>query len=556
MPSIQLLSEETINQIAAGEVIENPACVIKELVENSLDAGATKITVEISEGGLKLIRVIDNGSGMEAEDARLSLQRHATSKMRHFKDLFKLTTMGFRGEALAAIGAVSKLTLTTSVTKVGIKIEMEGGTLKSERAAGRARGTTVEVSQLFYNVPARKKFQKSAAALSAEIFRLVTQLALGSPSVHFELITNGRKSLSIPPSLSLHQCAEMLIGAEFATHCFSIDFKEGGLELAGLLGSPQIARPNRLGQYLFLNGRAIYCATLNFAIRDAYGTRLDDKRHPVYLLHLQLPTDLVDVNVHPQKREVRLRDERLIKQRVQEAIASAFNASAPPAKSVSFERPDFSFSALPFSLREEPSFSMELPFQQDETRILGLFVSYLLVEGASVSSQYDGLLLVDLRLVRFRLIYDQLMQSSSNKEKQGLLLPFTIDCTPVEAAMMLTHLDAIESLGFIIRPAGKELFLIEALPPFLQMEDVKPLLGELSQLLQEFIGKSDIEERRRSALALATARFAKNRQSFNVEEARELMRALRTSSDPAHSPQGHPTMVHLSRDELQKLFSN
>lgn len=550
MPMIQLLSEETINQIAAGEVIENPACVVKELIENSLDAGADKIVVTIQDGGLELIRVVDNGCGMDAEDARLCLQRHATSKMRHFTDLFQLTTMGFRGEALAAVGSVSKLTLTTAISGAGISIEMEGGVIKSEQAIGRARGTTVEIRELFYNVPARKKFQKSATALSAEVFRVVTGLALSAPSVHFELISGGRKALTALPCQSALERAQLMMGLEFSKESIPLLFEEGEFKLQGLLGSPQNSRPNRLGQYLFLNGRVVQCAALGYAIREGYGTRLDEKRHPIYLLHLNIPTDLVDVNVHPQKREVRLRDERVLKQRVQEAVEKAFHIPAPRAEFFDFKPVDFSFAPLPLSLREESVAESVLPLQQPEEKILGLIGPYLLVEGS------NGLLVVDLRLARFRLLFDQLMQAEEGCEKQGLLLPITFHCTPLEAAMLLTHLEAIEALGFAIRPVGKDLFLVDAVPSFLDTSDLKPLLIELSALLQEFIGKAEIQQQRRRKLALTTARFAKNLKSYNVGEARELMRALRASSDPVNSPDGHPIMVHLGLDELQRLFSN
>lgn len=551
MPRIQLLSDETINQIAAGEVIENPACVVKELVENALDAGADKIVIKVLEGGLSLISVTDNGCGMDADDARRCLQRHATSKMRNFQDIFELTTMGFRGEALAAIGAVSKLTLTTSEGEVGTRIEMEGAKLISERPIGRARGTTIEVEDLFFNVPARKKFQKSSAALSAEIFRVVTQLALASPTVHFELISNRKMALNAVPCSSILERAELLIGTEFTQSCLPLLFEEGELKLEGLIGSPQQSRPNRLGQYLFLNGRAVQCASISYAIRDGYGTRLDEKRHPLYLLHLKIPTDLVDINVHPQKQQVRLREERVIKKKIEGAVAGALAGPAPKMPTFEFEEVDFSFAPLPLSMREEPPLQNELPLEPQSPKILGLVGPYLCVEDPKSS----GLGIYDLRQVRFRLFYDRLMKKEESKEKQGLLLPFTFDCTAVEAAMLLTHLEAIEELGFSIRPAGKQLFLVEALPPFLEVGQVKPLMADLSHLLQEFIGVAEIEESRRKKLAFATARFAKNRQSFNVREAEELLRLLPRSSDPTHSPEGDPIMVHLSQNDLQKLFS-
>lgn len=557
MSRIQLLSEETINQIAAGEVIESPTSVVKELIENAIDADAKKITIEISQGGLQVVRVIDDGIGMEKEDALLSIQRHATSKMHSAKDLFSLTTMGFRGEALAAIGAVSKLALTTATDGLGVKILVEAGVWRSKHSVARVRGTTVEVKELFFNVPARKRFQKNPNVLSAEIFRLVMQLALGFPSIHFTLISNRKTTINALVCSSFQQRAESLIGVEFATKAFPVEYKEGELVLDGLLGTPLQARSNRLNQYLFLNRRLVRCEFIALTIREAYGNRLDEKQHPSYLLYLQLPTDLVDINVHPQKREVRLRDERLIKKRIMEAISSAFTAPYVESKEIAFEpSSSFIFSEVTPMFEETANASQELPFSSMKPRIIGIFMQYLLLEAASVNPCFNGLLLIDLCLARFRIFYDQLMKSRIEIEKQGLLLPLTMHCTVVEAAMLLTHLNEIESQGFSIRPVGKELFLIEAIPSFLSTVEIKNVLSALCELLQSFIGKSNIEEERRMKLALITANFAKNKQSFTLEEAEKLLCKLYDSSDPGYSPQGEPITVHLKLNEIQNLFSN
>lgn len=558
MPRIQILSEETINQIAAGEVIESPSSVVKELIENAIDADAKKITIEISQGGLNLIRVIDDGIGMEKEDALLSIQRHATSKMQNPKDLFSLITMGFRGEALAAIGAVSKLVLTTATNGLGIKILIEAGVLKSERAVARVRGTTMEVKELFFNVPARKKFQKNPNVLSAEIFRLVTQFALGFPSIHFILISNRKTTLNALACSSFQERAENLIGVEFATKSFPIKYKEEELHLHGLLGTPLQARPNRLNQYLFLNRRLVYCELINLTIREAYGNRLEERRHPSYLLYIQLPTDLVDINVHPQKREVRLRDERLLRKRIVEAISSALTTSNGERRQFEFmpSSSPFIFSEVMPMFQENYSADQELPYSPMRQRTVGIFTHYLFLEGAASSPEFDGLLLVDLCLARFRIFYDQLLKRELEREKQGLLLPLTVHCTVIETAMLLTHLNEIESQGFSIRPVGKELFLVEAIPSFLSTIEVKPVLMELCELLQNFIGKSNIEQERREKLALVTARFARNKRNFTLEEAEELMNLLYASSDPRYSPQGDPISVSLSLNEIQNLFSH
>ena len=322
--TIHLLSDETINQIAAGEVIENPASVIKELIENSLDAGATKIAVDIAGGGLKLIRVSDDGKGMNREDARMSIVRHATSKIIHAHDLFHIATMGFRGEALASVASISKMTLMTAQEgQVGTELEIEKGQVIKESSLARNRGTTIEVRSLFYNVPARKKFQKSSAAISAEIFRVMTVMSLGHPDVQFELTSNGRKVLKTLAQ-GVQQRAKELLGEEFVAGSHLLKFQEGPLSFSGLIGAPTNTRANKMGQYLYLNRRAVVCCQISEAVREGYGTRIDERRHPIFLLNLDVPCDLVDVNVHPQKLNVRLRKEELFRNKVSEAITLSF----------------------------------------------------------------------------------------------------------------------------------------------------------------------------------------------------------------------------------------
>lgn len=546
MPQIQLLSEEAINQIAAGEVVENPASVVKELVENSLDAGSTEIHIDIAFGGLNLIRVSDNGSGMEKEDALLSIQRHATSKILQFNDLFRLSTMGFRGEALAAIAAVSKMTVMTA-TEVGTKLEIDAGEVKKVGPCARQRGTTVEVRDLFFNVPARKKFQKTPPALAAEVYRLVTTLALSRPDVSFSLCSSGKTVLE---TMAFGERAEQLIGSAFVKESITVSFEEGGLKLTGRLGLPSQARQNRMGQYLFINQRAVICAPINFAIREAFGNRLEDKAHPSYLLHLSLPPDLIDVNVHPQKREVRLRDEKAIRQVLQEAIRQSFEEPLRPIITFSPQEP-ISWQETPafnFLAQEEP---LTLFPVQEEIRVVGLYAHFLFIE------EGEGLCAVDLCNARYRLIYNQLMDAKADSlEKQGLLLPFTVDCNPVEAAMILTHMEAIEALGFHMRSAGKQLFMIEAIPPFMREADVKAFILEAAGALQSFIGGSDIAVKRKEKLALLAARFAKNQKIFNVEEAVSIVRALKKTHSNRDCPQGTLTQVVISRDEIQRLFTH
>lgn len=329
---IRILSEHTINKIAAGEVIENPASVVKELVENSIDSGASEICVEIKGGGRQLIRVSDNGSGMGSDDALLCLERHATSKIREVEDIYSIHTMGFRGEAVPSIASISKFTILTSLSgaEEGTMVMVEGGNILQTCPVARHPGTTIEVKSLFFNIPVRKKFQKSPMHDSNEIFKLFSNIALGNPHIKFQLISN-QETLLLTPSYpqnsslqeKLQQRIASVLGDDFLSGLCPIEGMENDFKLAGFIGLPSFTRHNRTGQHLFINQRAVLSPLVSFAVRDGYGTALMTNRHPVYVLHLTLPGGLIDVNVHPQKREVRLRQEQAIRDMIIRSVEQA-----------------------------------------------------------------------------------------------------------------------------------------------------------------------------------------------------------------------------------------
>lgn len=331
---IRVLNDQTINKIAAGEVIENPASVVKELVENSLDAGATHICVEIQEGGRQLIRISDDGCGMSSDDALLCLERHATSKIREVEDIEALLTMGFRGEAVPSIAAISKFTLLTSPKTEGEKenegtfINIEGGRLLSCSPATRSHGTTIEVKSLFFNVPVRRKFQKSPTFDIQEILKMLGFLALAYPAIQFELISDQKSILKTPlsssPNISFHDLLgkrlESILGTDYATASLPLKFQQDPYELIGYIGAPHSHKPNRTGQHLFINQRLVYSPLIASAVREGYGTMLPTHRYPIFVLHLRMPGNLLDVNVHPQKKEVRLRQELQLKETIIHAV--------------------------------------------------------------------------------------------------------------------------------------------------------------------------------------------------------------------------------------------
>ncbi|HSX04507.1 MAG TPA: DNA mismatch repair endonuclease MutL [Rhabdochlamydiaceae bacterium] len=569
---IHILSEQTINQIAAGEVIENPTSVVKELVENALDAGANYITIEISAGGMQLIRVSDNGSGMDREDALLSIKRHATSKLTEAKDLFELRSLGFRGEALASIAAISKFTLMTAKEdREGTKIEVEGGEEKLFEPFARTKGTTIEVRSLFYNVPARKKFQKSTTVSASEIFKLATIFGLSHPEVSFELISNGKKTISAP-SLSgqdfekaLSNRLLALLGEDYASSNYKMQFSQGALTFQGVLGSPSLARPTKTGQYLFINRRAITCPLIQETIKESYGTRIAAQRHPIFLLHFSIPPDLVDVNVHPQKREVRLRDERFFREKIGEAmqrtlkdsVSLSFQPSHDFIDEAPFEPSKIQGAFLSMKFQEEKSSAVtELSAKTGEPREIGLFAHYLFLEGWSVNPEYDGVLIVDLQLALRRVAFEEYLRNDHlQKEKQGLIIPYTLMLSSIDAAMVMTHLPAIESIGFSLHPIGKDIFMIDAIPPFLNEKDAKEAIVEMALELQAFIGKQPQDEKKRKQLAYIASCRAKLQKQYSRQEALLLFKELLGSSSPQQCPKGNPTMVHLNSYEISRLFN-
>jgi len=551
---IHLLSEQTINQIAAGEVIENPASVVKELIENGVDAGATHIRVEILSGGFQWIKISDDGSGMSPDEAVLSLQRHATSKIQNADDLFSLTTMGFRGEALASIAAISKMTLLTALERApAIRLEIEGGKTIEAGPDARARGTSIEVRSLFYNVPARKKFQKSAAASSAEITKVVTQLALAHPEVGFEFVQQNQVQFNLPPSSRelLKNRAAVLLGEEYVHSLHALEMNGAW----GWVGDPLHSRHNRSGQYLFINSRPVFCPAVSFAVRDAYGTRLGADRHPIYLLHLSIPPEFLDVNVHPQKREVRLREERIVKQLLHTAVNDALFPREPlPAPmlanvSLSFTAPDFS---APLLLQEEQE---ETPLQElpliMEIEPIGLYRHYLFVDAERVPSRFScegpGVVWFDLPAVESRLQFERLLKNSQKVQSQGLLIPLTLSYSRAEAEQLRGHFEIFHSFGLQIREIGQSVFLIDAIPPALEEQEVSIVLEEMIRELKT----TDLK--RKWALCICR-RVRARKKSYHLREASHLIKELAQAEDPWHCPQGKKTLFYLREEDIENSF--
>jgi len=588
---IRVLSDTTINQIAAGEVIESPASVVKELVENALDAGSKKIIVEMQGGGLHLLRITDDGSGMNRDDALLCLERHATSKIHDAKDLFSIQTMGFRGEALASIASISKLTLTTSLDQIGVQLEVEAGKIKSIDPHPRNKGTTIEVRHLFYNVPARKKFQKSPSACASEITRALTNLSLGYPGVSFELYNYDEKVFSAE-GLETDSFREKMerrvietLGKEFLSSVIHIEEKEGPLTLKGIIGTPENTRHNRTGQYLFINQRAVVSPGISFAVRDAYGTRIGSDRHPVYVLHIDMPYNLLDVNVHPQKKEVRLSQEPWIKEMLQKAIQRSLEK---PVSSMASYKPepfaDFSFDEdelanfasrpkredpLPFVFREERQATdlvePTLTLGYEKLAVIGLWSHYLLLEPdslrerISLNMEEGGLCLVDLHAAKARVIFERLLLSTKEPcHKQGLMFPLSFEMPVFEVEGLLSYMPNLNHMGFSISQAGPKAFIVDAIPSFLEESDVQNILHEIgaSSISLDNDDTESLEMKKVRHLAEVSCRFVGRRKgAYLPYEAVALAEELLKTSSPCHCPQGSKTIAYLSAKDVSTFFS-
>lgn len=564
MSKIRVLSEHTINKIAAGEVIENPASVVKELVENALDAGATEITVEIRGGGRQLIRITDNGSGMDSDDALLCLERHATSKLKEVEDLQTIETMGFRGEAVPSVAAISKMAIRTCLQgkSVGTLLQVEGGQVRNVSSAPCQEGTTFEVKDLFFNVPVRKNFQRSPAYDAQEIQKMLTQLALAHPQIRFALISN-QETVFAAKSPSLQGRIDEVLGKEFAQGLKPVK-QVGDLTIEGFLGEPAFARSNRSGQYLFINKRCVFSPLVAYALREGYGPSLPAQRHPTYVLHLTLPGTLVDVNVHPQKKEVRLRQEQELKELLIKSVESIlytapkvdFTPKMELPSSCSYET--FTPSRFPMQFKEAPEIPSPLALQptlfapikplKATLKVVATLPGYILIE------KEEGIALVDQRRAHMRIIFDQLRQSSQITE-QPLLIPFTIELALEEAEALKSYIPLFNAMGIALREFGPRTFSVDALPTTFGNVDVEALILTLLKKIHEFRDQEAFQRHQESIIAEGAAKAAIGREKkLSIEEAQSLINRWNNCEEGELCPQGKKVSAYLRKEEFSKWF--
>ena len=585
---IRVLSEITINQIAAGEVIESPSSVVKELCENSLDAGAKRIIVEVEGGGLHFLRITDDGCGMEQEDALLCLERHATSKIHEVKDLFRIQTMGFRGEALASIASISQLTLTTSIGEVGVRLEVDAGVVKSICPYPRNQGTTMEVRHLFFNVPARKKFQKSPSACQAESTKVITHLSLAYPDVVFEIHHNDTVVFRAEPPSHLDFLDQLtsrissVLGTSFSQSVLQVDGVEGPFVIRGLIGAPDQTRHNRTGQYLFIHQRSIVSPAISFAIRDAFGTRISADRHPIYVLHIQMPPELLDVNVHPQKKEVRFTQESLIKNAVSKVVQRALNCSSvniAPADVAVFD--DFAFDVsqwdtksqeparwqtASFACRRTPELDIQtpvLPLIEQGIRVIGLWSQYLLVDSASLRSvvgAQEGLCLIDLKAAKARVLFEQFLKRSDTPvHSQGLFFSIGFEVPLFEMPSWLDNLETFQKIGFSINQSGPKSFLVDAIPSCVDESEVVEILKQMSDMTISLDKEENesLELKKMRSFVQVVCRFIQSSKGqVLMPEALSIMEQLLKTSSPLYCPQGHKIIASMSIQDVASYFTD
>ncbi len=595
MPSIRILPDLLISQIAAGEVVDRPASALKELLENSLDAGASEIAVQLGEGGVKQIRVADNGGGIGQSELALALARHATSKIGSLEDLERVASLGFRGEALASIAAVSHLTLCSRVAASphAWKLEASGGSVGAPEPAAAAAGTTIEVRDLYFNTPARRKFLRSAQtefAHSEETFRRV---ALSRPDARFTLTHNGRAQWLLQPG-STGERVHAVLGEAFREAALSIAAESGGFRLRGLVAQPAYSRGARDAQYFFVNGRFVRDKMLSHAVREAYHDVLHHDRHPAYVLFLELDPALVDANVHPTKIEVRFRDSRGVHQFVFHALekslattragtttagpplagsslpfaqpshfrqpAMDFGASAKSATSAGNVAEPGAFYATLFGARDAtapmPAPQAPMPHADDEPHPLGFALAQL--AGIYILAQNDkGLIVVDMHAAHERIVYEQLKAALDDDRipTQKLLIPATMTASALEVATVEENGDTLAKLGFEIAALGPTAIAVRSVPMTLAQADAAQLARDVLAEVTEFGGSRVLAERQNEMLATMACHAAvrANRQ-LSVQEMNALLREMEVTERSGQCNHGRPTWFQVTIGELDRMF--
>jgi DNA mismatch repair protein MutL len=590
MPRIHRLPLHLANQIAAGEVVERPASVVKELVENALDAGARRIAVAVELGGKKSLRVEDDGEGMDAEDARLAIERHATSKIAGADDLAAIRTLGFRGEALPSIASVSHFTLRTRArgSATGTEIQVNGGTISSEREIGAPEGTSIDVEDLFYNLPARRKFLKSDTAESTQISRLVTQMALGYPEVGFSLTSGGRRLLECPPAAGLRERFFQLFGER--ADLIEVRKEAGGLTVHGYVAALREEGPVRGSQNVFVNRRIVKDRTIAHAITEAYSVATIKERSPEVHLFVQIPPDRVDVNVHPTKAEVRFLEQSLVHEVLRRALGEALGQGrAPELQFTPFAaRPDepramsipgvLAGATVGSRWETRPSGPLTGPFasgsgpawsegQRPSAETAGSPQSAVEIRPMIPLGQFrdtfiiaiddEGVAIIDQHVAHERVLFERVMETltAGRLESQRLLTPILIEMSPSQRQVLAEHTSTLDRFGLELEEFGGDSVRLSAVPAILDPAECEAAVRALGEDLEGLDRGSGVQEAlRRIAATMACHAAVKANYPLTMEKMHFILEELRRTAYSSVCPHGRPVVLRMSRREIEKNF--
>jgi len=590
MGRIRLLPDTVASQVAAGEVVERPASIVKELVENSIDAGAREIEVLIRRGGISLVRVIDDGCGMDRDDALLSLERHATSKIRFAADLQAVATLGFRGEALPSIASVSRFRLTTREPHAiaGTEIIVNGGKIDIVRDSGEAPGTQVEVRSLFYNLPARRKFLRSENTESRNIEHQIHLQAIGHPQIAFTLLREDRLVFQLPVTATLSDRIRDLYGAELLERLIQLDGNASGkIQISGFIGQAGLSRQTRAQQLIFVNGRAIESGLITAAIREGYHTALMKGQYPVTFLFLNLDPAAVDVNVHPAKREVRFRDPTAVREAIVHSVQQTLERGRTKWQE-KFRAPIAPLSSAPDKVTVDLKLRSEVTSPETSQRELPAVAGFVapgpLLKPHEVSSQrsikpdsneqqfqiigvlnklyvlmenVNGLVLVDQHAAHERILFEELRRRMEEEgvPAQKLLLPHTFDLPPRDADWVERNMSILQKMGIGIESFGPNTFKIDSLPAFLNASNPTQFMRKVIDDLKNASTSSSAMRLGEEIIAKTVCRHAvKANDPLRYPEVEKLIRDLLDCEMPYCCPHGRPTMIQISLTELEKKF--
>ena len=561
MSKIAILSDELISQIAAGEVIERPASAVKELVENSVDAGASRIVVEIEEGGLKKIRVLDDGVGISSGDARLAFERHATSKLSKLDDLFNIRSLGFRGEALASIASVSKVVMKTKTAEArgGVELVIDGGKEQSFEECASEDGTDICVYGLFQHTPARKKYMKSERTEYGHIFELISSIALSHPEVGFKLRNDGAEIFNLPSNQNIKDRIALLYGNDTAKNLVPVTYQQANLMITGFIGKPELSRSSKKYQFLFVNGRAIESRVVSQAVKEGFHSLLMHEKYPWYLFDMQIDPALVDVNVHPRKLEVRFLNQQEIFRVIMGAVHHTLGTSAispvfgeeKKIEFPSFERIQQSIEMKKF---EPVNIPQQSSFQIHTTKFRPLAQianSYIIAESE------NGIVLIDQHAAHERVRYMRLMEALENESPviQKLLVPVELELGLDSSRLVQEYLSDFQKLGFEIESFGTNTLLLRAVPAGISTKNPDQIVSEIIADLTKEWKQNHVKNLREFLLTYTACRGAiKFGDPLSMTEMQALLSDMESTEKCTHCPHGRPALVTLTFDGLETMF--